>query len=86
MTSTPLSNRFGDIFQCWAAARRLRGRLDRVLKDRSALLNFSQRVERTKLPMELRYNQDMDDYGLDWEYTERVLSSRDLDKWVRQGW
>ena len=27
-----------------------------------------------------------DDRGLDWEYTERVLSSRDLDEWMRQGW
>jgi hypothetical protein len=36
--------------------------------------------------MELRYNQDMDDRGLDWEYTERVLSSSDLDEWMRQGW
>jgi hypothetical protein len=36
--------------------------------------------------MVLRYNQDMDDHGLDWEYTERVLSSRDLDEWMRQGW
>jgi hypothetical protein len=27
-----------------------------------------------------------DDKGLDWEYTERVLSSRDLDEWMRQGW
>jgi hypothetical protein len=24
--------------------------------------------------------------GLEWEYTERVLSSRDLDEWMRQGW
>jgi hypothetical protein len=85
---TALSNRFGDIFSVlgqlpdafeddWIAA---------ILKDRSAVLNFSQRVETTKPPMELRYNQDMDDRGLDWEYTERVLSSRDLDEWMRQGW
>lgn len=85
---TALSHRFGDIFSVlgqlpdafeddWIAA---------VLKDRSAVLNFSQRVETTKPPMELRYNQDMDDRGLDWEYTERVLSSRDLDEWMRQGW
>jgi hypothetical protein len=87
MTSTPLSpigsatsfsaGPLPDAFEDdWIAA---------VLKDRSALLNFSQRVERTKRPMELRYNQDMDDHGLDWEYTERVLSSRDLDKWVARG-
>jgi superfamily II DNA or RNA helicase len=85
---TALSNRFGDIFSVlgqlpdafeddWIAA---------ILKDRSAVLNFSQRVETTKPAMELRYNQDMDDRGLDWEYTECVLSSRDLDEWMRQGW
>ncbi|MGJ4905498.1 helicase-related protein [Bradyrhizobium sp. HKCCYLS2058] len=85
---TALSDRFGDIFSVlgqlpdafeddWIAA---------ILKDRSAVLNFSQRVEMTKPPMELRYNQDMDDHGLDWEYTEQVLSSRDLDAWMRQGW
>jgi superfamily II DNA or RNA helicase len=83
-----LSNRFGDIFSVlgqlpdafeddWIAA---------ILKDRSAVLNFSQRVQTAKPAMELRYNQDMDDQGLDWEYTERVLSSRDLDTWMRQGW
>jgi hypothetical protein len=27
-----------------------------------------------------------DDRGLDWEYTERALSSRDIDGWMRQGW
>jgi hypothetical protein len=26
-----------------------------------------------------------DDRGLDWEYTECVLSSRDLDEWMRKG-
>jgi superfamily II DNA or RNA helicase len=85
---TALSNRFGDIFSVlgqlpdsfeddWIAA---------ILKDRTAVMNFSQRVEATKPPMELRYKQDMDDRGLDWEYTEKVLSSRDLDEWMRQGW
>jgi hypothetical protein len=24
-----------------------------------------------------------DDRGLDWEYTKKVLSSRDLDEWMR---
>jgi hypothetical protein len=39
------------------------------------------------LALELRYMRDVaDDRGLDWEYTERVLSSRDLDEWMRQGW
>jgi hypothetical protein len=57
-----------------------------VLTDRSAVRNFSQRVERAKPPMELRYLREVaDDRGLDWEYTERVLSSRDLDGCVRAG-
>jgi hypothetical protein len=84
-----LSNRFGDIFSVlgqlpdsfeddWITA---------VLQDRAALQNFSQRVEITKPAMELRYLRDVsDDEGLDWEYTERVLSSRDIDEWMRQGW
>ena len=84
-----LSNRFGDIFSVlgqlpdsfeddWIAA---------VLNDRTAVRNFSQRVETTRPPMELRYMRDVaDDRGLDWEYTEKVLSSRDIDEWMRQGW
>lgn len=84
-----LSDRFGDIFSVlgqlpdgfedqWIEA---------VLQDRQAVKNFSQRVEKRKPPMELRYIRDVaDDRGLDWEYTERVLSSRDLDEWMRQGW
>jgi hypothetical protein len=84
-----LSERFGDIFSVlgqlpdgfedeWISA---------VLRDRAAVRNFSQRVERARPPMELRYLRDVaDDKGLDWECTERVLSSRDLDEWMRQGW
>lgn len=84
-----LSNRFGDIFSVlgqlpdafedqWIEA---------VLRDRQAVKNFSQRVEKARPPMEMRYLRDVaDDQGLDWEYTERVLSSRDLDAWMRQGW
>jgi hypothetical protein len=84
-----LSTRFGGIFSVlgqlpdsfedeWIAA---------VLSDRTALRNFSQRVETTRPAMELRYMRDVaDDRGLDWEYTERVLSSRDIDEWMRQGW
>jgi len=84
-----LSRRFGDIFSVlgqlpdafeddWIAA---------VLRDRNALQNFSQRIETTKPAMELRYARDTaDDQDLDWEYTEKVLSSRDLDTWMRQGW
>jgi hypothetical protein len=61
--------------------------IDAVLKDRSAVQHFSQRVDRTKSPMELRYLRDVaDDNGLDWEYTEKVLSSRDIDDWMRKGW
>jgi len=84
-----LSARFGDIFQVlgqlpdafeddWITA---------VLGDRASVRNFSQRVELAKPPMELRYLRDVaDDEGLDWEYTEKVLSSRDLDEWMRRGW
>ena len=61
--------------------------IDAVLRDRNAVKNFSQRVEKERPPMELRYMRDIaDDRGLDWEYTEKVLSSRDLDEWMRQGW
>jgi Helicase conserved C-terminal domain len=84
-----LSDRFGDIFSVlgqlpdgfedqWIEA---------VLQDRQAVRNFSQRVEKGKPAMELRYMRDVaHDRGLDWEYTERVLSSRDLDEWMRLGW
>jgi hypothetical protein len=84
-----LSNRFGDIFSVlgqlpdafedeWIKA---------VLLDRAAVRNFSQKVETTKPPMELRYLRDVaDDRDLDWEYAEKVLSSRDIDEWMRQGW
>jgi SNF2 family DNA or RNA helicase len=84
-----LSHRFGDIFSVigqlpegfeddW---------IDVVLLNREAVKNFSQRVERARPPMELRYMKDVaDDRGLDWEYTQRVLSSRDIDEWMRQGW
>lgn len=84
-----LSQRFGDIFS-------VLGQLpdafeddwiDAILRGRSAVQNFSQRIALTKPPMELRYLRDVaDDQGLDWEYTERVLSSRDIDEWMRQGW
>jgi superfamily II DNA/RNA helicase len=65
-----LSHRFGDILS-------VLGQLpegfedqwiDAVLMDRAAVRNFSQRVERTRPPMELRYMKDVaDDRGLDWE-------------------
>jgi len=84
-----LSDRMGDIFAVlgqlpdafeddWIAA---------VLQDRASVKNFVQRVELAKPPMEMRYVRDVaDDRGLDWEYTEKVLSSRDIDEWMRQGW
>lgn len=84
-----LSERFEGIFSVlgqlpdsfeddWVAA---------VLKDREAVRNFSQRREAVRPPMELRYLRDVaDDEGLDWEYTERVLSPRDLELWMREGW
>jgi len=84
-----LSQRFGDIFSVlgqlpdsfedeWITA---------VLQGRTALQNFSQRVETSRPAMELRYLRDIsDDNGLDWEYTEAVLASRDIDAWMRQGW
>jgi hypothetical protein len=84
-----LSQRFGDIFSVlgqlpdafeddWISA---------VLQDRTAVQNFSQRVETAKPAMELRYSQDIaDDEGLDWEYAEKILSSRDIDEWMRNGW
>ncbi|MGH7161730.1 MAG: helicase-related protein [Acetobacteraceae bacterium] len=84
-----LSARFGDIFAVlgqlpdsfedeWITA---------VLEDRQAVRNFSQRIEMTKPPMELRYASEVaHDAGLDWEYTEKVLSSRDIDAWMRRGW
>ena len=84
-----LSDRFGDIFS-------VLGQLpdgfeddwiDAVIRDRAAVRHFSQRVETVRPPMELRYMRDVaDDEGLDWEYAERVLSSRDIDTWMREGW
>lgn len=84
-----LSTRFGSIFAVlgqlpdsfeddWIAA---------ALDNRAALQHFSQRVEQARPPMELRYMRDVaDDRGLDWEYTEKVLSSRDIELWMREGW
>jgi len=84
-----LSARYGDIFN-------VLGQLpdefednwvDAVLRDREAVRHFSQRISTVKPAMELRYMRDVaDDQGLDWEYAERVLSSRDIDAWMREGW
>jgi len=84
-----LSDRFGDIFSVLGQLPDAfeSDWIDAVLQDRAAVRNFSQRVQTTKPPMELRYMRDVaDDRGLDWEYTEKVLSSRDLDEWMRRGW
>lgn len=84
-----LSARYGDIFNVlgqlpdefeddWVEA---------VVRDREAVRHFSQRTSTVKPAMELRYMRDVaDDEGLDWEYAERVLSSRDIDTWMREGW
>ena len=84
-----LSARFGDIFSVLGQLPDAfeADWIDAVLEDRTALRNFPQRVETSKPPMELRYMREAaDDGGLDWEYTEKVLSSRDIDEWMRQGW
>ena len=84
-----LSERFSDIFavlgqlpdsfeDAW---------VDAVLKDREAVRYFPQRVEMISSPMEKRYwNEVADDAGLDWEFTEKVLSSHDIEAHMRQSW
>ena len=83
-----LSKQFGDIFS-------VLGQLhdgfeddwiDAVLKDRAADRNFSQRVQTTKPRWSSVHERHRSRSRLDWEYTEKVLSSRDLDEWMRQGW
>ena len=68
--------------------RNVRGRLDRRGAERSGgateFLPASrdrQAAHGTPLPARYRGRR-----GLDWEYTEKVLSSRDIDGWMRQGW
>lgn len=84
-----LSERLGDIFavlgqlpdsfeDAWVEA---------VLRDREAVRYFPQRVETISSPMEKRYWNDVaDDAGLDWEFTEKVLSAHDIEAHMRQGW
>jgi hypothetical protein len=86
---TVLSERFSDIFavlgqlpdsfeDAW---------VDAVLKDREAVRYFPQRVEMISSPMEKRYWNDVaDDAGLDWEFTEKVLSAHDIEAHMRQSW
>ena len=84
-----LSERFEDIFAVlgqlpdsfeddWVRA---------VLDDRQAVRNFAARSTALTPPMQLRYANDAaNDEGLDWEYTQRILNSRDIEDWMRVGW
>jgi superfamily II DNA or RNA helicase len=84
-----LSERFEDIFK-------VLGQLpdsfeddwvDAVLRDRETVRLFPSRVELTRPPVERRYWRDIaDDAGLDWEGTEKILSSRDIEEFMRKGW
>lgn len=86
---TALSNRLGDIFAAlgqlpdsfeddWVSA---------VLKDRDAVKFFPSRIDTSRPPMEKRYARDIaDDEGLDWEFTDSVISDRDLADFLRKGW
>lgn len=84
-----LSERFEDIFK-------VLGQLpdsfeddwvDAVLRDRSAISMFPSRVALTRPPVERRYWRDIaDDAGLDWEGTEKILSSRDIEEFMRKSW
>ena len=54
--------------------------VDAVLKDREAVRYFPQRVDLISSPMVKRYWNDVaDDDDLDWEFTEKVLSSHDIE-------
>ena len=84
-----LSRRFGDIFSAigqlpdgfedeWVSA---------VLRDRDSVRLFPSRAETTLPPMQVRYARDIsDDEGLDWEFTDRVISERHLAEFLRQPW
>ncbi len=84
-----LSARFGDIFAVlgqlpdsfeddWISAAET---------DRDAIRNFPARIDLNRPPMERRYWRDVaDDKGLDWEATAKVLSTRDVEDFMRKGW
>lgn len=84
-----LSERFEDIFK-------VLGQLpdsfedewvDAILRDRAAVRSFPARIEVNRPHVERRYWRDVaDDHGLDWEGTERILSSRDIEEFMRKGW
>ena len=84
-----LSRRFGDIF---AAIGQLPDGfeddwVDAVLSDRNAVRLFPSRAATIIPPMQLRYARDIsDDEGLDWEFTDRVISERYLAEFLRQPW
>lgn len=84
-----LSRRFGDIF---AAIGQLPDGFEddwvkAVLDDRETVRHFPARSETVIPPMQLRYAQDIsDDDGLDWEFTDRVVSERQLSDFLRQPW
>ena len=84
-----LSRRFGDIF---AAIGQLPDGFEddwvkAVLDDRETVRHFPARAETVIPPMQLRYAQDIsDDDGLDWEFTDRVVSERQLSDFLRQPW
>jgi hypothetical protein len=84
-----LSVRFGDIFKvlgqlpdsfedAW---------IDAVLRDRAEVSMFPARIESARPPAVQRYWRDVaDDTDLDWESTEKILSSRDIEDFMRSGW
>lgn len=86
---TALSSRLGDIF---AALGQLPDSFEddwvnAILKDRDAVRFFPSRVDTSRPPMERRYARDIgDDEGLDWEFTDSVISERDLADFLRRGW
>jgi hypothetical protein len=84
-----LSHRLGDIF---AALGQLPDSfeddwVEAVLKDREAVRFFPDRVDQVRPPMEMRYARDIaHDDGLDWEFTDKVVSERHLSEFLRKGW
>jgi len=86
---TALSLRLGDIF---AALGQLPDSFEddwvnAVLKNRDAVKFFPSRVDTSRPPMEKRYARDVaDDEGLEWEFTNSVISERHLIEYLRKGW
>lgn len=61
--------------------------VDEVVKTRQGVRHIASRAEAVRPPMERRYFRDIaDDEGLDWEYCDKVLSSRDIEEYMRKGW